>query len=46
MIIGERLKEARLGPLTLREGNNTISIEITNVSGYTQRGVTQIQYTP
>ena len=40
------LKEAQLGPLTLREGNNTISIEITNVSGYTQRGATEIQYTP
>lgn len=40
------MKEAQLGPLNLREGNNTISIEITNISGYTQRGATEIQYTP
>ena len=40
------LNEVQLGPLALREGNNTISVEVTNVSGYTQRGATEIQYTP
>jgi len=40
------IKEVQIGPLQLQEGNNTISIEVTNVSGYTQSGTTELQYTP
>ena len=40
------LKEVQVGPLTLQEGNNTISIEVTNVSGYTETATTELQYTP
>ena len=40
------LKEVRVGPLTLREGNNIVSIEVTNVSGYTESAATEVEYTP
>ena len=40
------LKEVQVGPLTLKEGNNTISIEVTNVSGYTETATIELQYTP
>ena len=40
------LKEVKVGPLTLKEGNNVISIEVTNISGYTESATTQIQYNP
>lgn len=40
------LKEVRVGPLTLKEGNNIVSIEVTNVSGYTESAATEIVYTP
>ncbi len=40
------LKEVTVGVLKLKEGNNTISIEVTNVSGYTQKVTTELQYTP
>ncbi len=39
-------KEVTVGVLQLREGNNTISIEVTNVSGYTESATTELQYTP
>lgn len=38
--------EVQVGPLELKEGNNTISIEVTNISGYTEKGTTELQYTP
>lgn len=37
-------KEVKAGPLTLREGNNTISVKVTNVSGYTKVYSTEIKY--
>ena len=40
------LQEVQVGPLTLQEGNNTISIEVTNVSGYTETATTELSYTP
>ena len=40
------LKEVKVGPLTLREGNNIISIEVTNVSGYTENAATELVYNP
>jgi len=40
------LKEVQVGPLKLKEGNNIISVEVTNVSGYTEKGTTELQYTP
>lgn len=45
-IEGINLKEVTVGTLYLREGNNTISIEVTNVSGYTEVATTEIQYIP
>ncbi len=39
-------KEVTAGPLTLREGNNIISVEVTNTSGYKQTGITEIAYNP
>lgn len=39
-------KEVRIGPFDLREGNNTILVEVTNVSGYTKKGSTEITYNP
>lgn len=42
--IGE--KKIELGYLELREGNNTISVTVTNVSGYTESGTTELQYNP
>ena len=32
------------GPLVLKPGNNTISIEVTNISGYTEKATTEIPY--
>lgn len=40
------LKDVTVGVLPLREGNNTIGIKVTNVSGYTQEVATEIMYTP
>lgn len=39
-------KVVDVGPLTLREGNNILSLEVTNVSGYTESAATEIEYTP
>ena len=39
-------KKVTVGYLYLREGNNTISIEVTNISGYTEKATTEIQYKP
>ena len=39
-------KSVRVGPVTLREGNNTISVEVTNINGYTERATAEIQYNP
>ena len=39
-------KNIQLGPVTLQEGNNTILVEVTNVSGYTKKASTELQYTP
>lgn len=39
-------KNVTTGALKLQEGNNIISVEITNVSGYTEKGTKEIQYTP
>ncbi len=39
-------KEVKAGPLKLKQGNNTISIEVTNVSGYKQTATTELQYNP
>ena len=39
-------KEIKLGPVGLKEGNNTILVEVTNVSGYTKKASTELQYTP
>ena len=39
-------KEIKLGPVVLKEGNNTILVEVTNVSGYTKKASTELQYTP
>ncbi|MGN1269527.1 MAG: hypothetical protein ACI4UU_01470 [Clostridia bacterium] len=40
------LKNVTVGVLKLREGNNTVAIEVTNVSGYTQKVTTELQYIP
>lgn len=40
------LKYIKVGPLTLREGNNIISVEVTNVSGYTESAATELEYNP
>ena len=39
-------KSVDVGPLTLKEGNNILYIEITNVSGYTESDATEIEYIP
>lgn len=39
-------KSVKVGPVILREGNNTILVEVTNVNGYTERASTEIQYNP
>ncbi len=39
-------KKVTVGYLYLREGNNTISIEVTNISGYTEKATTELQYNP
>ena len=39
-------KSVKVGPVTLREGNNTISVEVTNVNGYTERATAELQYNP
>jgi len=36
----------RLGPVNLREGNNTFSIDVTTASGYVETATTEINYTP
>lgn len=41
-----KLKRVKVGPIELKEGNNIISIEVTNVSGYSKKAATEIQYTP
>ena len=38
-------KKVDAGPLTLREGNNILSIEVTNISGYTESAATELEYT-
>ncbi len=38
------LKEVKVGPLTLKEGNNILSIEVTNVNGYTESAATELMY--
>ena len=40
------LKYVQVGPVKLQEGNNTILVEVTNVSGYTKKASTELQYTP
>lgn len=37
-------KDVRVGPLQLRKGTNTISVEVTNISGYTKTGTTELEY--
>lgn len=39
-------KSLTLGPVELKEGNNTISAEVTNINGYTKKAATELQYTP
>ncbi len=39
-------KSLDTGPFILKEGNNILYIEITNVSGYTESAATEIEYTP
>ena len=39
-------KSVKVGPVTLREGNNTISVEVTNVNGYTEKATAELQYNP
>lgn len=39
-------KSVKVGPVILREGNNTILVEVTNVNGYTERASTELQYNP
>ena len=39
-------KSVQAGPLQLQEGNNTISIEVTNINGYTETATTELQYIP
>lgn len=41
--LGE-LKEVKVGPLKLVEGNNTISITVKNKNGLVGRGSTEIEY--
>lgn len=39
-------KSVKVGPVTLREGNNTISVEVTNVNDYTEKATAELQYNP
>lgn len=39
-------KKIAIGNLILREGNNTFSIELTNINGYTESATTEIKYNP
>lgn len=39
-------KSVKVGPVNLREGNNTISVEVTNISGYTEKATAELQYNP
>ncbi len=39
-------KTIKLGPAKLKEGNNIISVEVTNINGYTINGTKELQYTP
>lgn len=39
-------KYIKIGPALLQEGNNTILVEVTNVSGYTKKAATEISYNP
>lgn len=39
-------KKVKVGYVYLREGNNTISVEVTNVNGYTEKGTAELQYNP
>lgn len=39
-------KKVTVGYLYLREGNNTISVEVTNVNGYTEKATAELQYNP
>lgn len=40
------LKYIKIGPALLKEGNNTILVEVTNVNGYTEKAATEIPYNP
>jgi len=40
------LKYVQVGPVELQEGNNTILVEVTNVSGYTKKASTELRHTP
>ena len=39
-------KKVKVGYLYLREGNNTISVEVTNVKDYTEKATAELQYNP
>ena len=39
-------KKVKVGYLYLREGNNTISVEVTNVNDYTEKSTAELQYNP
>lgn len=39
-------KSVKVGYLYLREGNNTLSVEVTNVNGYTEKATAELQYNP
>ena len=39
-------KSVKVGPVILREGNNTISVEVTNINGYTEKAAAELQYNP
>lgn len=39
-------EKVKVGYLYLREGNNTISVEVTNVNDYTEKATAELQYNP
>lgn len=39
-------KKVKVGYLYLREGNNTISVEVTNVNDYAEKATAELQYNP
>lgn len=39
-------KKVKVGYLYLREGNNTISVEVTTVNDYTEKATAELQYNP